>query len=282
MTLLSVKEKPRSDTIVETSRIRPGVYVGRTLLPLTHRDIKVHVANTTNKPQTVDKGSCLGHPAAVTVLESDEIDRSNTKLNDTVPSTDLNELIDPVIKNLPEEISAEQRDKVIDLLTEYDGIFSRGLLDMGRTNLIEHTIDTGQHRPIRQSLRRHPWAHLEEIDRQVAELQEADLIEPAASPWASNVVLVRKKDGTHRLCVDYRKLNEATYKDSYPLPRIDTCLESMNGVVWFSTLDLRSGYHNIPISEPDRDKTAFITRRGCFRYKVMPFVPRQFSNDSWI
>jgi len=85
------------------------------------------------------------------------------------------------------------------------------------------------------------------------------------------VVLVRKKDGSHRLCVDYRSLNSVTYKDTYPLPHIDTCLGSMDGAAWFSTLDLRSGYHNIPIRKSDRDKAAFVTRRGCFRYKVMPF-----------
>jgi len=83
--------------------------------------------------------------------------------------------------------------------------------------------------------------------------------------------MVKKKDGSFRLCVDYRRLNSVTYKDSYPLPHIDTCLGSMNSAVWFSTLDLRSGYHNIPIREADRDKTAFITRWRCFRYKVMPF-----------
>ena len=78
-------------------------------------------------------------------------------------------------------------------------------------------------------------------------------------------------DGSFRLCVDYRQLNSVTCEDTYPLPHIDTCLGSMNGAVWFSTLDLRSGYHNIPIREADRDKTAFITRHGCFRYRVMPF-----------
>ena len=109
------------------------------------------------------------------------------------------------------------------------------------------------------------------IDEQVNEMLQNDLVEPAARPWASNVVLVRKKDGSMRLCTDYRALNAATYKDSYPLPHIDTCLGSMDGAVWFSTLDLRSGYHNIPIKEADRDKTAFITRRWCFRYKVMTF-----------
>lgn len=98
-----------------------------------------------------------------------------------------------------------------------------------------------------------------------------DFIEPAASPSVSNVVLVRKKDGSHRLCVDYRAVNSVTYKDTYPLPHIDRCLGSMDGAVWFSTLDLCSGYHAIPIKETDRDKTTFITRRGSFRYKVMPF-----------
>ena len=79
------------------------------------------------------------------------------------------------------------------------------------------------------------------------ELQQAGFVEPAASPWASNVVLVKKKDGSYRLCVDYRLLNSVTYKDSYPLPHVDTYHGSMNGAVWFLTLDLRSGYHNIPI-----------------------------------
>ena len=75
-------------------------------------------------------------------------------------------------------------------------LFSRETYDMGRTNLVEHTIDTGDHRPIRQPLRRHPRAHLDEIDRQVDELLRNGFVEPAASPWASNVVLVRKKDGS--------------------------------------------------------------------------------------
>ena len=126
-------------------------------------------------------------------------------------------------------------------------------------------------RRIRQALRRHPRAHLDIIDQQVNESLDNDFIEPAAGPLASNVVLVRKKDGWHRLCVDYRAVNSVMYKDTYPLPHIDTCLGSMDGAVWFSTLDLRPGYHAIPIKEADRDKTAFVTRRGSFRYKVMPF-----------
>jgi len=102
-------------------------------------------------------------------------------------------------------------------------------------------------------------------------MQEHGIVEPAASTWASNVVLVKKKDGSLRFCIDYRRLNEVTYKDSYPLPLIDNCLNALSGSSWYSTLDLRSGYYNIPIAKEDRDKSAFVTRRGCFRFTVMPF-----------
>ena len=97
------------------------------------------------------------------------------------------------------------------------------------------------------------------------------IIEPAARPWASNVVLVRKKDGTLRFCVDYLQLNRITVQDSYPLPLIDNCLNALQGSVWFSTLDLRSGYYNIPIAKAAKDKTAFVTRSGCYRFIRMPF-----------
>jgi len=109
---------------------------------------------------------------------------------------------------------------------------------MGRTKLVEHTIDTGNHRPIRQGLRRHPLAHLEVNDKQVDEMVRNDIVKPVASSWASNVVLVRKKDGSHRLCVDYRALNSVTHYDTYPLPYTDTCLGSMDGAVCFEGVAL--------------------------------------------
>lgn len=83
-------------------------------------------------------------------------------------------------------------------------------------------------------------------------------------------MLVRKKDGTMRFCLDYRALNSVTRGDAYPLPRIVDCLNTLAGARWFSTLDLRSGYHQIEMSATDADKTTFVTRRGAFRWKVMP------------
>jgi len=102
-------------------------------------------------------------------------------------------------------------------------------------------------------------------------MQKHGIVEPAASPWASNIVLVKKKDETLRFCVDYRRLNAVTKQDSYPLPLIDNCLNALSGSSWYSTLDLRSGYYNIPIVEEDRDKSDFVTRSGCYRFTVMPF-----------
>ena len=256
--------------IVDSHELGPGVYVARTLMEEGTRDLRVRVINTTSKPHQLDEGRCLGASEPVEIVEttSDPAPRFDS----TSPTPKANpDVIAPLLEQLPDDLTDNQRSRVEDLLRSYDDIFSKGEYDMGRTNLVEHVIDTGNHRPIRQGLRRHPLAHLDEIDRQVDGLIQHDYVEPAASPWSSNVLLVKKKNGTFRLCIDYRALNTVTYKDAYPLPHIDTCLGSMNGACWFSTIDLRSGYHNIPIREEDRDKTSFVTRRGSFRYKVLPF-----------
>ena len=100
---------------------------------------------------------------------------------------------------------------------------------------------------------------------------ERDVIEPSASPWASGIVLVRKKDGTTRFFANYRKLNDATIKDAYPLPRIDETLDHLSKACWFSTLDMSSGYWQVDMEEKDRPKTAFIAKRGLYQFKVMPF-----------
>jgi len=97
------------------------------------------------------------------------------------------------------------------------------------------------------------------------------VIEPAASPWASNIVLAKKKDGSLRCCIDFRKVNDITRKDAYPFPRTDQCLDAKNGSCWFSTFDLRSEFHQVALAAEDADKTAFITRRGMYRFRTTPF-----------
>jgi hypothetical protein len=251
----------------EPKSIQKGVYIGRTLLPAAHHDIAVRAINTTSEPRLIKKDTCLG--VLNPVITFDDTDNNATD----IPT--CNQSVEPasqcLINALPSELSEQQRKQATDLVRSYEDVFSQGEYDIGRTHLVEHGIDTGDHRPIRQPLRRHPISHLEIIDQQVEEMLQSGIIEPEASPWASNVVLAKKKDGSLRLCVDYRNLNAVTYQDTYPLPHIDTCLNTLQGAAWFSTLDLRSGYYNIPIREIDKDKTAFITRRGSWRYNVMPF-----------
>ena len=157
------------------------------------------------------------------------------------------------------------------MLVEYGDVFSVTDRDLGRTSVCTHKIETGDARPVRQPLRRHPLPHRAAVDSQLDSMLADGIIEPAVSEWAANVVLARKKDGALRFCIDYRQLNEKTKKDSYPLPRIDECLDALAGGGWFSTLDLRSGYHQVAMDPKDADKTAFVTRRGIFRWKVMPF-----------
>ena len=100
---------------------------------------------------------------------------------------------------------------------------------------------------------------------------ESDVTEPLSSPWASPIILVRKKDGTTIFCVDYRKVNKVTRKDAYPLPRIDSTLDMLHGSQWFSTLDVLSGYWQVELERTDQPKRAFCTTEALFLFKVMPF-----------
>ena len=136
---------------------------------------------------------------------------------------------------------------------------------------MEHHINTGDATPIRQPAQCIPFVQREEIKKLLKEMEKKKIIQPSKSPWASPVVLVKKKDGSMQFCVDYRKLNAVTRKDAYPLLRIDDTLQALSGSQWFSTLDLLSGYWQVGIAEEDKEKTAFTTQEGLFEFNVMPF-----------
>ena len=170
-----------------------------------------------------------------------------------------------------EHLTGPQSEAVANLLCSYSDTFAKSTDDLGRTSLAEHTIDTGDARPVKQAPRRVPMALRAEAEREVQSMLRRGIIEPSSSPWASPAVLVRKKDKSLRYCVDYRKLNFLTVKDSYPLPRIDASLESLAGAKWFSIMDLASGYWQVAMAKNDKEKTAFVTENGFYQFTVMPF-----------
>ena len=166
--------------------------------------------------------------------------------------------------------SPEERKRVFDVLVKYEAVFPQKK-EIGKTKVLQHHIHTGEAQPVRQRPRRTPFHQREESRKVLQDMLDKNIIQPSSSPWASPVVLVKKKDGSLRFCVDFRKLNSLTRKDAYALPRIDDTLNSLAGSKWFTTLDLASGSWQVEICPEDKEKTAFCTQDGHFEFNVMPF-----------
>ena len=156
-------------------------------------------------------------------------------------------------------------------LLRYQGLFAKDDFDLGRAKSVKHRITTRGSVPIKQAQRRLPEHMHAEVNKHLDTMLERKVIQPSNSPWSSPIVLARKKDGTTRFCIDYRKLNDVTIKDAYPLPLIQESLDHLSGAKWFSTLDLCSGYWQVAVEPSDRPKTAFATRRGLYEFSVIPF-----------
>jgi len=159
-----------------------------------------------DRKQVLKKGTGLGKLEHAEIVEPKECCQGTTKSKEEV------DVIQQIMDSLPNESTEKQRRQSKELLQENEAIFSKGEYDIGRTPFVKYRIDSGEHRPIGQPLRRHPFRHLETIDKQVAEMEEHGIIEPTASPLASNVVLVRKKDISLRFCIDCRQLNRITHR----------------------------------------------------------------------
>jgi hypothetical protein len=196
----------------------------------------------------------------------DETEHNLERNDDTLPNHLIN-LFESSCTNLSEEQSSQLKG----LLKRHSGAFAKSKNDLGCSDLIKHKINTGDAIPIKQNPRRLPLAKRQEADSEIQRMLDNDIIEPSKSPWASRIALVPKNDGTVRFCVDFRKLNNMTKKDSYPLPRIDDCLDALRGAKWFSTVDLQSGYWQVQMDECDKEKTAFVTCRGLYQFRVMAF-----------
>ena len=150
-------------------------------------------------------------------------------------------------------------------------MFAREGDSLGRTTTIQHKIPTSDDIPVNQRHRRIPPNQLAEVKEHLQDLLDKGVIKPSQSNYASPIVLVRKKSGALRMCVDYRQLNSKVKRDAYPLPRIDESLDVLGGAKYFFTIDLASAYNQVEVDPADRHKTAFTTPFGLFEYNRMSF-----------
>ncbi|XP_041426543.1 uncharacterized protein LOC121396012 [Xenopus laevis] len=164
----------------------------------------------------------------------------------------------------------EHRRKLEGRLASYSDVFSVDDMDMGCARHAEHRIRLSDATPFRERSRRIPPRDLEDVRNYLNMLQDQKIIVESCSPYASPIVIVWKKNGSVRLCVDYRTLNRCTIPDQYTLPRIDEALDALHGSAWFSVMDLRSGYYQIPMDPEDQEKTAFICPLGFYQFTRMP------------
>lgn len=175
------------------------------------------------------------------------------------------------LKQLPQllqHLSGDKCVEIVNLINEFPSLFS----DIpSQTHLLEHDIDVGEASPIRQRFYRASQEKRKYIDIEVDYLLDNGLAEPSASAWASPCLLVNKPDGTFRFCTDYRKLNAITKPDSFPLPRIEDCVDQVGAATFVSKFDLLKGYWQVPLTDRAREVSTFITSQGLFSYKVMSF-----------
>ena len=200
-----------------------------------------------------------------------------------LPTPDVSERkrkLASMIAEIGPELTWQERDALRQLVLEKHLAFAVEDEEDGCTDLVEMTIETGDATPVREPLRRTLFAAREEIAEQLVKMQARGIIQPFTSPWASPVILVRKKDGTLRFCIDYRALNAVTKTDQFPLPRIDDLLDQLGKTNFFSTLDLSAGYWQVKMHPDSKRKQHLPHTRGCTSLTSCPSASRMHQQCS--
>lgn len=227
------------------------------------RRITVLVNNNSTKEITLTRGMPIAHLFPVDVLPTPTVNKEiDLKSSKTVTQSSFDFGTSTVPK--------KWKDRLVRKMLERSDVFSTHEFDVGCSKSTQHEIKTTEDKPFRERSRRLPPADLEALRQHLSDLKEAGVITESRSPYASPIVVVRKKNGKIRMCVDYRTLNRRTIPDQYTVPKIEDALACLNGSKWFSVLDLRSGYYQVPMNETDKEKTAFICPLGFYQFERMP------------
>lgn len=276
--------QPQTVSYIPVSLTEPinGPYI---VTPTSHRkvllsnvygegeSVTLKVVNDSDSYITFKKNKAVGLAEAISNTEDHVAYHSKMQPQQTSQSDDskLPAHLQTMYDNNISDLSQEQQKTFKNLLLEFPDVFSRDEFDLGcLKGGIEHKIITHDEIPIKEKFRRTPLHFQQQEKEYIEKLLKQGVIEPSTSEWSAAPVLVRKKSGELRYCIDYRSLNAKTYKDSCNLPLIDDCMDSLHGKQLFSCLDLSMGYYQIPLEGSSREKTAFSTRFGTFQWTRLP------------
>ena len=285
---------------LEKSKLPPGLELQQSYSDIlaSSSKIAISIRNNTDRTITIPQGTkagsifsankipkILNQALKVSKLQKDlenaKAASANANPSKTSPTSDSQasqpkETGDWVLEKLDlsgmEEWSIDLQGKAKSLLVSYADIFSKDDMDMGTTHVVKHHIKLSDPVPFKEKYKRIPPHLYDEVREHIKEMLELGAIRKSQSPWSSPIVLVRKKDGKLRFCIDLRKLNQRTVRDNYSLPKIDHMLEQLIGAEWFCTLDLKSGYWQVELTEESKPYTAFTCGPlGFYECDKMPF-----------
>ena len=235
----------------------------------------MRLVNVSKEKCTIHKGTVVANLESVDDIHYEQVCTTNT-LNQQNSQRDISKLpshLEELYIRCCNELTTDQKLVYKQLLIKYQDVFSKDSDDLGYTNAMEFSIDTGNNKPVTTAPYRIPLSKRKDAEIEIERLAKAGIIEPANSPWLSPVVLVPKQNGQIRLCIDFRKVNKAIVNgDAQPLPRCDDLIDQLAGNSWFSTIDCKNAFHQVSIKESDRPKTAFaIPGFPQMQYTRMPF-----------
>ncbi|KAL0194912.1 hypothetical protein M9458_008484, partial [Cirrhinus mrigala] len=274
----NVPMPPGSTVVVEPTTARCAsrdILIGRVVTPLWgDRWVPVKVTNFSDKPVTLKRNRKLADVFLCVAVEDFEIFQGLSRAevfekgsqhlsNSSVAFRQRLETVGLADLDIQScSVSQETREKLVQLLERYNDVFSKHALDCGEVKGFVHRIRLMDERPFKLPYRRVPPAQYQKLRQVLSQMEEQGIIRKSVSEYASPLVLVRKKDGSLRICTDFRCLNARTIKDAHPLPHQSDCLAALGGNTLFSTMDLTSGFYNIPMAEEDKKYTAFTTPVG--------------------
>ena len=243
---------------------------------------QVVISNWGLELQTIEEGQIVGEVQPGTVVDEDDPVWNDTSVDEVLCVQHIQESTSDESGRrlqLQEQLQIGsqntdgERKQLEELLLGMSDVFALQDSELGETDLVTHTIDTGSAKPVQTSPRQLPYVLRHELEQDLRSLLHTGCIEPSSSPYASALVLVRKKNGALCVCVDYRGVNKNTVPDQYPLPRIDELIDMIgkNKPRIFTSLDLMRGYHQVRMAKDSKPKTAFTCHMGLFQYRWMLF-----------